>query len=101
MIKLGVELYAALCAFSTIAFLALALTSKRNGVFDDLESMKELDRGSAFDSLDRQTDRSCWWACQINSPVKLILETRSKTRGLIFSLGDGRRCWPHRHVLRI
>jgi hypothetical protein len=50
MIKLSVELYAALCAFSTIAFIALALVSGRTGISDNLESMKELDRGSAFDS---------------------------------------------------
>jgi hypothetical protein len=50
MIKFGVELYAALCAFATIAFLALALASGRKGIFDDLESIKELDRDSAFDS---------------------------------------------------
>jgi hypothetical protein len=57
MIKLAVELYAALCAFSIVAFLALALTSKRTGVFDDLESMKESDRGSAFDSqIDKLTE---------------------------------------------
>ena len=50
MIKFGVELYAAVCALATIAFLALALASGRKGIFDDLESMKELDRDSAFDS---------------------------------------------------
>ena len=51
MIKLSLELYAAICVFATIAFLALAKRSK----FDDLESMKEfdqyvVDRGSDFDS---------------------------------------------------
>ena len=57
MIKLGVELYAALCAFSIVGFLALALTSKRNAVFDDLESLKDSDRGSAFDSqIDKLTE---------------------------------------------
>jgi hypothetical protein len=38
MIKFGVELYAALCAFATIAFLALALASGRKGIFDDLRA---------------------------------------------------------------
>jgi hypothetical protein len=62
MIKLGVELYVALCAFSTIAFFALALAGKRKGIFDDLESIKEFDqlvgnRDYAFDSeIDNVTE---------------------------------------------
>ena len=90
MIKLGVELYAALCAFSTIAFLALALASKRKGIFDDLESIKEFDqlvgnREYAFEFPDRQCDRRCWWACHIISRINLTLpETRSKTRADFF-----------------
>ena len=44
MLKLGVELYAAVCAFATIAVLALALASRRKGIFDDLESIKEFDQ---------------------------------------------------------
>jgi hypothetical protein len=76
MIKLGVELYAGLCAFSTIAFLALALASKRKGSFDDLESIKEFDqlvgnRDYAFDSqIDNVTEDAGGHAT----------ETRSKTR---------------------
>ena len=51
MIKITLELYAAVCVFATIAFVALAFKSK----FDDLESIKEFDqhaadRGSDFDS---------------------------------------------------
>jgi hypothetical protein len=52
------ELYAAVCVFATIAFVALAFKSK----FDDLESMKEFDqdaadRGSDFNSrIDNVTE---------------------------------------------
>lgn len=55
MIKLSLELYAAVCVFATIAFLALAFGSRRKSKFDDLESTEELDqyvadRGSDSDS---------------------------------------------------
>ena len=86
MIKLGVELYAALCAFSTIAFLALALASKRKGIFDDFESIKEFDqlvgnRDYAFDSQIDNVTEDAGGACHIISRINLTLpETRSKTR---------------------
>jgi hypothetical protein len=41
MIKLSLELYAAVCVFATIAFLALAFASRRRSKFDDLESTEE------------------------------------------------------------
>jgi|HubBroStandDraft_5_1064220.scaffolds.fasta_scaffold68290_2 hypothetical protein len=44
MIKLSLELYAAVCVFATIAFLALAFASRRKSKFDDLEIMKEFDQ---------------------------------------------------------
>jgi hypothetical protein len=55
MIKITLELYAAVCVFATIAFVALAFASRRKSKFDDLESMKEFDqyaadRSSDFDS---------------------------------------------------
>ena len=54
MIKITLELYAAVCVFATIA-VALAFASRRKSKFDDLESMKEFDqyaadRSSDFDS---------------------------------------------------
>jgi hypothetical protein len=55
MIKITLELYAAVCVFATIAFVALAFASRRKSKFDDLESIKEFDqyasdRSSDFDS---------------------------------------------------
>ena len=53
MIKITLELYAAVCVFATIAFVALAFASGRKSKLDDFESMKEFDqyaadRGSDF-----------------------------------------------------
>jgi hypothetical protein len=62
MIKITLELYAAVCVFATIAFVALAFASRRKSKFDDLESMKEFDqyaadRGSDFNSrIDNVTE---------------------------------------------
>ena len=55
MIKLSLELYAAVSVSATIAFLALAFASGGKSKFDDLESRNEFDqhvadRGSDFDS---------------------------------------------------
>ena len=47
MIKITLELYAAVCVFATITFVALAFASRRKSKFDDLESMKEFDCQSA------------------------------------------------------
>jgi hypothetical protein len=44
MIKVTPELYAAVCVFATIAFVALAFASGRKSKLDDLESMKEFDQ---------------------------------------------------------
>ena len=62
MIKITLELYAAVCVFATIAFVALAFASRRKSKFDDLESTEEFDqyaadRGSDFDSrIDNVTE---------------------------------------------
>jgi hypothetical protein len=64
MIKITLELYAAVCAIATIAFVALAFASRGKSKFDDLESMKEFnqyaaDRGSDFDSwIDNVTEEA-------------------------------------------
>jgi hypothetical protein len=55
MIKITLELYAAVCVFATIAFVALAFAIRRKSKFDDLESTEECDqyvadRGSDSDS---------------------------------------------------
>ena len=60
MIKITLELYAAVCVFATIAFVTLAFASIRKSKFDDLESMREFDqhaadRGSEFRFSDRAT----------------------------------------------
>ena len=86
MIKFGVELYAALSAFSTITFLALALASRRKGIFDDLESIKEFDqlvgnRDFAFDSqIDNVTEDADGHATSSHVSILTLPETRSKTR---------------------
>ena len=95
MIKLGLELYAALCAFATIAFLALALATRRKGIFDDLESMKELDqlvadRSCAFRFPDRLCERRCWWACQIISRSQLTV--RNSIQNFSFLAGPSWEC---------
>jgi hypothetical protein len=62
MIKITLELYGAVCVFTTIALVALAFASRRNSKFHDPESMKEFDqyaadRGSDFDSqIDNMTE---------------------------------------------